>query len=159
MCCWLFCYLFFFFFFNDTATTEIYTLSLHDALPNCRTASAIRLRHRGGRGRPRRRDSGRCGLAGGGEELRRHGGIVAARPQDRPHGQRSCPLATSERRDEPHHADRGGEEADRHPQHGSAPAMLAEPAQQLPACANGWVEEVDDVWRVGKVTGAPCNRG
>src|SRR2546425_9643897 len=27
----LICYLFF--FFNDTATTEIYTLSLHDALP------------------------------------------------------------------------------------------------------------------------------
>src|SRR5258708_34924312 len=27
--------LFFFFFFNDTATTEIYTLSLHDALPIC----------------------------------------------------------------------------------------------------------------------------
>src|SRR6478735_12671940 len=28
-CCFIF---FFFFFFNDTATTEIYTLSLHDAL-------------------------------------------------------------------------------------------------------------------------------
>src|ERR1019366_2555478 len=28
--------MFFFFFFNDTATTEIYTLSLHDALPICR---------------------------------------------------------------------------------------------------------------------------
>ena len=27
------CTLFLFFFFNDTATTEIYTLSLHDALP------------------------------------------------------------------------------------------------------------------------------
>src|SRR5258706_15377110 len=27
------CWLFLFFFFNDTATTEIYTLSLHDALP------------------------------------------------------------------------------------------------------------------------------
>src|SRR2546430_8192271 len=27
--------LFLFFFFNDTATTEIYTLSLHDALPIC----------------------------------------------------------------------------------------------------------------------------
>src|SRR5258708_8694129 len=27
------CRRFFFFFFNDTATTEIYTLSLHDALP------------------------------------------------------------------------------------------------------------------------------
>src|SRR6266511_893955 len=26
-------YILFFFFFNDTATTEIYTLSLHDALP------------------------------------------------------------------------------------------------------------------------------
>src|SRR5947208_16635305 len=31
-CLFLFFY-FFFFFFNDTATTEIYTLSLHDALP------------------------------------------------------------------------------------------------------------------------------
>src|SRR2546426_6137417 len=28
-------YQYFFFFFNDTATTEIYTLSLHDALPIC----------------------------------------------------------------------------------------------------------------------------
>src|SRR5256885_8212067 len=33
----------FFFFFNDTATTEIYTLSLHDALPiSSRSKSAIR---------------------------------------------------------------------------------------------------------------------
>src|SRR5687768_18615803 len=32
--CLFFCF-FFFFFFNDTATTEIYTLSLHDALPIC----------------------------------------------------------------------------------------------------------------------------
>src|SRR2546430_17619528 len=29
----LFTTIYFFFFFNDTATTEIYTLSLHDALP------------------------------------------------------------------------------------------------------------------------------
>src|SRR5947199_3615791 len=28
--------LYYLFFFNDTATTEIYTLSLHDALPICR---------------------------------------------------------------------------------------------------------------------------
>src|SRR5690242_21864971 len=28
-----------FFFFNDTATTEIYTLSLHDALPICTAVS------------------------------------------------------------------------------------------------------------------------
>src|SRR6266849_10925773 len=31
--CYLCSVFFFFFFFNDTATTEIYTLSLHDALP------------------------------------------------------------------------------------------------------------------------------
>src|SRR5438105_10673435 len=31
---------FHFFFFNDTATTEIYTLSLHDALPICRGSAA-----------------------------------------------------------------------------------------------------------------------
>src|SRR6266571_8846176 len=30
---WCFFFFCFFFFFNDTATTEIYTLSLHDALP------------------------------------------------------------------------------------------------------------------------------
>src|SRR3989442_4796498 len=30
-----------FFFFNDTATTEIYTLSLHDALPICARPSAL----------------------------------------------------------------------------------------------------------------------
>src|SRR3712207_3831449 len=31
-----------FVFFNDTATTEIYTLSLHDALPICRGQDACR---------------------------------------------------------------------------------------------------------------------
>src|SRR5256885_15361631 len=36
------------FFFNDTATTEIYTLSLHDALPisHCRTSRNTRSRSR-----------------------------------------------------------------------------------------------------------------
>src|SRR6267142_6970905 len=33
-------FFFFFFFFNDTATTEIYTLSLHDALPISRPPDA-----------------------------------------------------------------------------------------------------------------------
>src|SRR3989442_11900854 len=53
------------FFFNDTATTEIYTLSLHDALPICRAERsspgagllAVRpphLRHAAHRARPRR---------------------------------------------------------------------------------------------------------
>src|SRR5256885_15589147 len=35
---------FFFFFFNDTATTEIYTLSLHDALPISRAAPQDKVR-------------------------------------------------------------------------------------------------------------------
>src|SRR5437016_14640234 len=34
---------FFFFFFNDTATTEIYTLSLHDALPIFSASCGIRV--------------------------------------------------------------------------------------------------------------------
>src|SRR5258708_27425795 len=33
-----------FFFFNDTATTEIYTLSLHDALPICGDQARVRAR-------------------------------------------------------------------------------------------------------------------
>src|SRR5256886_12013399 len=33
--------IFFFFFFNDTATTEIYTLSLHDALPISMIVAAV----------------------------------------------------------------------------------------------------------------------
>src|SRR3989442_425522 len=57
----------FFFFFNDTATTEIYTLSLHDALPISNRAQGARpvraeadLRsipqHGGSAARGRRRD-------------------------------------------------------------------------------------------------------
>src|SRR6201747_662700 len=34
-------YINFFFFFNDTATTEIYTLSLHDALPISMVAASV----------------------------------------------------------------------------------------------------------------------
>src|SRR3712207_7019314 len=45
----------FIFFFNDTATTEIYTLSLHDALPIWRCRGGGRV-HR----RPCRRRRGRC---------------------------------------------------------------------------------------------------
>src|SRR5215213_11613292 len=45
-CCFLYAYSFavffcFFFFFNDTATTEIYTLSLHDALPISEPARVV----------------------------------------------------------------------------------------------------------------------
>src|SRR5690349_23000795 len=35
-------YLYSYFFFNDTATTEIYTLSLHDALPICSCSRRLR---------------------------------------------------------------------------------------------------------------------
>src|SRR5256885_15389817 len=45
----------YFFFFNDTATTEIYTLSLHDALPISRSRRTARLRRL--RPRPRGRRS------------------------------------------------------------------------------------------------------
>src|SRR5438034_6609434 len=38
--------LYFVFFFNDTATTEIYTLSLHDALPISQEKAALEIFHR-----------------------------------------------------------------------------------------------------------------
>src|SRR2546425_7611229 len=56
-----------FFFFNDTATTEIYTLSLHDALPICEQALR-RGRDRGGGGAPGRHVSGRAAVRPRSEE-------------------------------------------------------------------------------------------
>src|SRR5476649_505610 len=48
------------FFFNDTATTEIYTLSLHDALPICRRrAPGANRRHHRPCHRPRHRGARR----------------------------------------------------------------------------------------------------
>src|SRR5437868_15525981 len=43
-CCFVFVLFYIFFFFNDTATTEIYTLSLHDALPICAVDDHLRAR-------------------------------------------------------------------------------------------------------------------
>src|SRR3712207_8785080 len=40
--------MFIFFFFNDTATTEIYTLSLHDALPIFHDGGPVLVLHRPG---------------------------------------------------------------------------------------------------------------
>src|SRR5256885_13158995 len=54
--------IFFFFFFNDTATTEIYPLPLHDALPIC-PSNASRCRQRRASSRPTRdraASSSRC---------------------------------------------------------------------------------------------------
>src|SRR5256885_17179067 len=78
----------FFFFFNDTATTEIYTLSLHDALPICRHCGA----EQGGGRRCLQQRQARHGAepgadAGGGRGRRGHwlahhtcrGGTVAQR--------------------------------------------------------------------------------
>src|SRR3712207_7037817 len=49
-----------FFFFNDTATTEIYTLSLHDALPiSCSLPRIAPLLARSGTGRLRGRSAPR----------------------------------------------------------------------------------------------------
>src|SRR2546427_751601 len=51
---------FFFFFFNDTATTEIYTLSLHDALPICCSATARARPSRASPSAPRFGTTGGC---------------------------------------------------------------------------------------------------
>src|SRR5258708_14855873 len=52
--------MFFFFFFNDTATTEIYTLSLHDALPIWRRPPRDRVHAAGGSRPDRYRSSPRA---------------------------------------------------------------------------------------------------
>src|SRR2546422_6938989 len=62
-----------FFFFNDTATTEIYTLSLHDALPISARPPGV-----GDGGRPCRRDAAR-------QESARERGAVRAAAGDRAH--------------------------------------------------------------------------
>src|SRR2546427_824287 len=70
---------FFFFFFNDTATTEIYTLSLHDALPICR---------------------GGPGLAGSGDPLQHREPLVGKRPGlfcDQPRGDAAGTIAVGRR--------------------------------------------------------------
>src|SRR2546427_7021064 len=64
-----------FFFFNDTATTEIYTLSLHDALP---ISSASRT---GAPGNPSARDS--AATAGGASPSGSRRGGAASRPASR----------------------------------------------------------------------------
>src|SRR5712675_3212143 len=65
-------FFFFFFFFNDTATTEIYTLSLHDALPI----------------------SGLTVLGQQGDQLVQHGG-VDGRPQRQAGDRKSTRLNSS----------------------------------------------------------------
>src|SRR5256885_5689761 len=68
-----------FFFFNDTATTEIYTLSLHDALPISRE---VRLRRRDvaglGSGRDTERHADRLtpGVQAGGRQLELDGALA-----------------------------------------------------------------------------------
>src|SRR6266571_560006 len=68
---------FFFFFFNDTATTEIYTLSLHDALPLHRRARA-----QPGRQRPDRGGAGPRHERDGQEVLSRAGRLDPARARE-----------------------------------------------------------------------------
>src|SRR5476651_85436 len=73
----------FFFFFNDTATTEIYTLSLHDALPISRRTG--RARWRTGPRSGRRRPSASHGKDGSCPLLARgHRGTLRPRPKQAP---------------------------------------------------------------------------
>src|SRR5688572_32510875 len=64
------------FFFNDTATTDIYTLSLHDALPICRQSPATLQQGWPGAARqwPRARDGDRAGLREPGRSAHRRDG-------------------------------------------------------------------------------------
>src|SRR2546430_10416776 len=65
----------FFFFFNDTATTEIYTLSLHDALP-------ISAPGRGVQASRRLASEARSALPGEARSSPRHGRPLAPRSEE-----------------------------------------------------------------------------
>src|SRR3989475_6247714 len=119
-----------FFFFNDTATTEIYTLSLHDALPisiSTRRSSATdwlgrrsgghregpRLGQRDGRGGPAAQKA-----AGGGPNAR----TTERRRTDRPQAGRGARRRLEQRggahcaRSDPDLGEGGARRAPRHPQ-------------------------------------------
>src|SRR5215217_171287 len=68
----LVCYIYFF-FFNDTATTEIYTLSLHDALPIFARLVGAAQRHPGHEGRDRDAEAADPGVQGPDRPLGRSG--------------------------------------------------------------------------------------
>src|SRR5918996_329713 len=100
---------FFFFFFNDTATTEIYTLSLHDALPISRDGDGgiVPAASQGDLARDRR---GGSHLLGDDQRLHqhrrrpRHGG--ARRTAPRGHGVLAVPPDRGRGRRRSHHRGR-----------------------------------------------------
>src|SRR2546430_16025412 len=111
-----------FFFFNDTATTEIYTLSLHDALP-------ISVRRHRGAGRsttrgPARRPDARLLLEhdarGDRRWLRRGGAVPAARAH---HSRPAGGAPTGRRRRLRRRGARGGADHHRRPVHRGAPPV------------------------------------
>src|SRR2546425_12853849 len=81
--------MFFFFFFNDTATTEIYTLSLHDALPISQAADRVVHLQRADRRRENRAGAGAGALPVRGRQRadpRRYVGVhgeILGEPADR----------------------------------------------------------------------------
>src|SRR5260221_14171169 len=97
---------FFFFFFNDTATTEIYTLSLHDALPISDDAGAGARPARGGGPRCADRRARVRGAVRGAEDRahlgarrrRRRGGGARARGDARQGRLVRAPLTRAHRR-------------------------------------------------------------
>src|SRR3989441_7686961 len=115
----------FFFFFNDTATTEIYTLSLHDALPAAARAPTTGTHRPGGAGTRR----------GAGRRAVRRSPSSSTLPVVR--GRSGAPKIASfggERRALPHHPSPLPEQGA-----GSwtAKNLLPAPRSLLPACHRG----------------------
>src|SRR3989475_6147939 len=127
------------FFFNDTATTEIYTLSLHDALPIYRDGPGVppqaahrrRAHHRARRYDPGANPRAARPAAGGA----RHGGH-ADHPRPGSGGGKRRPRRGDVRRSgSGASADRGAVRAPPAPVHGGAPALGAaarRPARRRP---------------------------
>src|SRR5437588_4501605 len=87
-----------FFFFNDTATTEIYTLSLHDALPICSSGMGIASGGQGGAGAQGATGTGGSRSEEHTSELQSHSDLVCRLLlEKKKRTARPCPAATRPR--------------------------------------------------------------
>src|SRR5215217_7227756 len=118
----------FFFFFNDTATTEIYTLSLHDALPICDGAVALFSLCKDGRKERERGRHERCRA----NPLEKAGADEDPRLPGEPTDERGC--------------SKQGEPCDKEP---SAPVKITCAPEQEHEAAEGERVAVEDPPRIG----------
>src|SRR2546430_94086 len=115
-----------FFFFNDTATTEIYTLSLHDALPISSRGPVFQVEIQG----PQRSAADKVVVEGGIEgEIRSKGRSEEHTSELQSQSNLVCRLLL-EKKKKASDAPGGRRPAGKYPQHARSPRIAVAPAQR-----------------------------